>query len=143
MGGDNQVLMKGVEILTPLMNKFGFKFTIINKDANSGDKLIKGIWHKENRKIELSIGDSLESVKYWLNDESIEHEFFLWAVSGKRKVGRYSGNDDNTPDEFTNLHDDIKEYCISFLSGNEKEYERNFIRAKELSKYWKSVNPKR
>ncbi|WP_054029602.1 hypothetical protein [Desulfatitalea tepidiphila] len=141
MKSKSEILSDGTEILKPLMVKNGFQFFVEGKGQSSGGNFAFGSWKKEDRKLEYHFRFSLGLVEYSLCEKSIGHEFFLWALTGQKRIAKYPGSSEDPLDGFRRLFDDLNQYCAVFLSGSDSELEKALQKAEKLKKYWESLSP--
>lgn len=141
MKSQGEILTDGSEILKPLMIKNGFQFSVDGKGQSSGGKFAFGSWTKKNRKLEYHFRFSLGLVEYSLESKSVEHKFFLWALTGEKHKARYPGSSEDPLDGFRRLFDDLNNFCGVFLNGSDTELKKVFQKADELKSYWESLSP--
>ena len=135
------ILRDGSEILKPVMNKHGFSFSIDGAGSSSGGNSAFGSWKKKDRKLEYHFRSSLGLVKYSLSTKTIEHEFFLWAISGEQHKAKYPGSSKDPIDGFHRLRDDLNQFCAVFLTGSDLELTYAIRKAEGLKDYWKALSP--
>jgi hypothetical protein len=141
MKSKDEILTNGSEILKPLMINNGFQFNIDGKGQSSGGNFAFGSWTKKERKLEYHFRYSLGLVKYSLGEKSVEHEFFLWALTGQKRKAKYPGSSEDPLDGFRRLLDDLNQFCTVFLSGPDKELQKALQKAEQLKEYWESLSP--
>jgi hypothetical protein len=135
------ILRDGSEILKPVMNRHGFSFSIDGEGSSSGGNFAFGSWIKKDRKLEYSFPFSLGLVEFSLSTKAIEHEFFLWALSGEKHKAKYPGPSEDPLDGFRRLLDDLNQFCAVFLTGSDLELTYAIRKAEVLKDYWESLNP--
>ena len=135
------ILRDGSEILKPIMNRHGFSFSIDGEGSSSGGNLASGSWINKDRKLEYSFPFSLGLVEFSLGTKTIEHKFFLWALSGEKHKAKYTGPPDDPLDGFRRLLDDLDQFCEVFLTGSDLELTYAIRKAEALKDYWESLSP--
>ena len=135
------ILRDGSEILKPIMNKHGFSFSIDGEGSSSGGNFAFGSWIKKDRKLEYHFRFSLGLVEYSLSTKTIEHEFFLWALSGEKHKAKYPGSSEDPLDGFRRLLDDLNQFCAVFLTGSDLELTYAIRKAEDLKDYWEALSP--
>lgn len=135
------ILAEGADILAPLMIENGFSFSIDAEGHSSGGDFAQGAWRKGNRKLELHFRFSLGLVGYYVGEAGVGHEGYVWAVTGKRRAGRYPGSSTEPLDAFRHLKDDIEEHCSVFLRGTDQELIEIIKKAHDLYRWWQSLPP--
>lgn len=127
--------------MAPVFQRYGFNFTIDGEGQSSGGEFTFGAWRKGNRKFEFHYRHSLGLVNYYLGEESIGHQWYLWAVTGKKHSGSYPGISEDPLDSFNRLKNDIEQYCDIFLQGSDSELLAVINKGRELYEWWKSLSP--
>lgn len=135
------ILCEGSEILKPIMNKHGFAFSIDGEGSSSGGNFVLGSWTKKDRKLEYHFRFSLGLVEYSLGSKKIEHEFFLWALTGEKHKAKYPDSSEDPIDGFRRLLDDRNQFCGVFLTGSDLELTKAIQKAEDLKAYWESLSP--
>ncbi len=112
-----ETLLQGSELLKPLFTKYGFDFVPLDKGKSSGGPFASAEFIRGDRRFEFHLRFSLGMVTYHLGAESISHQEYMCSVLGKPNLSRYPGFSDDPLDSFSNLRDDVENYCIEFLEG--------------------------
>jgi len=141
MNKNLKIIKEGSEILKSILESNGFAFSIDSEGSGSGGQFASASWSKGTRKLEYHFRYSLGLVTYHFENKCIEHEFLIWAFSGRKKVSNYPGYPKSELDGFENLNKDLNEYCSVFLSGSYDELKEKFEKAEELKKYWATLSP--
>ena len=135
------ILHVGSKILKPIMIKNGFSFSVDGEGESSGGNFAYGSWRKSDRKLEYHFRFSLGLVEYSLGTSTIEHEFFMWALTGEKHKAKYPGSSKDPFDGFRRLLDDLKNYGTVFLNGSDLDLRKDIRKAAQLKGYWESLSP--
>lgn len=119
-------LLKGVKLLEPILQPYGFRFILENEGFSSGGHSAGGAFVAGNKRVELHFRYSLGLVSYQIAPHKVNHVDYIPAQGGK---GRYPGFSKKPIDAFKNLADDIKKYGALFLNKETTRFEEL---AKEL-----------
>jgi len=141
MKSRSDIVIEGSEILKPLMSKNGFQFTLDGEGQSSGGQFAFGPWTKNDRKLEYHFRFSLGLVEYSLENKTIEHGFFLWALTGEKRKAKFPGSSEDPTNGFSRLLDDLSNFCGIFLNGTDSELRKTMEKAKEIKVYWESLSP--
>ncbi|WP_157068068.1 hypothetical protein [Desulfosarcina cetonica] len=141
MSNKTDIIQKGADIMAPVFKKYGFVFSIEGEGQSSGGEFAFGSWCKGNRRLEFHYRYTLGLVNYFLGEERIGHQWYLWAVTGKKHSGSYPGNSEDPVDSFSRLKNDIEKYCDIFLQGSDNELLTVIKKGRELYKWWESLPP--
>ena len=135
------ILKTGAEILAPAMTAHGFAFSLGGQGHSSGGDFAFGWWTRRNRRLEMRVRFSLGLVAYHLGGDAVGHEWYIWAVTGKKHLAQYPGTSDDILAAFKHLHADIKQYCGAFLAGSDEELKAIFSKVRELENRWRRMSP--
>jgi len=129
-----QTLNAGVEVLDGLMRSHGFVYRATAAGKSSGGRFAVGKFQRGNRILELHYRYSLGLVTYRVGHLTLSHEDYMWSVLGRRWATNYPGFSKEPLDGFQHLLEDLKLYCVDFLSCPDAAFARHVERAKTLSK---------
>lgn len=92
------VLLKGVDLLRPLLGQAGFTFFISGRGKSSGGDYAQGTFQNGGRTLSLSYRSSLGNVAYSVGTATLTHEDYMWACG---IIAQYPGSssDDLAPFE--------------------------------------------
>jgi len=122
---------KGIKLLDPTLNEFGFRFKLDAPGASSGGRFCAGFYEKENRRLFISVRYSLGCVEYELGSDRIGHADYMRAIGVK---GAYPGFSENTFGAFEHLLQDLQLHADVFLKGSNDEIKKIFTLAKNTPK---------
>jgi hypothetical protein len=114
-------LLAGVEILDPVLQPHGFRFTLEDHAKGSGGWFASGSYTNGDRCLDLHFRQSLGLVTYHIGEDSVDHETYM------RFLGVYGRNEypdfpENPLESFHHLAADIRNYCADFISGNGQQF---------------------
>jgi len=130
----NNILLKGVEILDPIMKRHGFEFVLGKAGRGSGGNFATGKYVKGNRILEIHFRHTLGLVTYHIGRDSLRHEIYMRALLGKNGSNRYPCFSDDPLDGFRALRSDLENYCSDFLEGNGERFRQCLAEARVAKK---------
>jgi len=128
----SEILLRGVEILDPVMRLHGYAFTFREADKGSGGDFAWGEYVRGERRLELHFRRSLGLVAYRGGPSVVQHEHYMRAKLGRNGGNQYPGFSDEPLDGFRHLAHDLEQYASEFLSGSDAEFAAMAVRAKQL-----------
>ncbi|MCQ8129391.1 hypothetical protein [Methylomonas rivi] len=114
-------LEKGVELLRPILEPYGFHFVFESGGNSSGGNFAQGVFVSGNRRLKLSFRWSLGCVEYQVSGQTITHAEYMEAIDKKREAS-YPGFSNMPITAFEHLRSDISQYCGTFVNGNDDEF---------------------
>lgn len=141
MNKEANLLSTGASIMAPVMGPHGFVFSTEGEGHSSGGDFAYGSWQGGNRELRLHFRFSLGLVTYHFHDLSAGHEWYLWAMAGKKQVGKYPRTSNDPLEAFHDLSQDLQAYGTTFLTGSDEELEMILKKANDLQKWWESLSP--
>ena len=130
----NDILLKGVEILDPIMKQHGFEFVWGNAGRSSGGEFASGKYVKGDRILEIHFRHTLGLVTYHIGPDSLRHEIYMRASLGKNGGNRYPCFSDDPLEGFRALRSDLESYCSDFLEGNREKFRQWLAEARAAKK---------
>ena len=116
-----EVLLRGVAVLEPVLTPHGFVFRLKGNGKGSGGHFAFGEFSRENRILELHFRHSLGLVTYHIGNWALNHETYLRYL-GKWQQHKYPGFSDDPLEAFRDLVHDIEAFCEDFLSGSGEKF---------------------
>lgn len=128
------ILLRGVEILDPIMKRHGFEFVLGKAGRGSGGNFASGKYVKDNRILEIHFRHTLGLVTYHIGPDSLRHEIYMRASLGKNGGNRYPCFSDDPLEGFRVLRSDLENYCSDFLEGNREKFRQWLAEARAAKK---------
>lgn len=128
-----EILLKGSELLKPLVTQYGFALRRLSKGKGSGGAFASAEFRRADRRFEFHVRFSLGLVTYHLGSESISHEEYMYSVLGEATLSRYPGFFNDPLEAFRGLRDDMRDYCADFLEGPNEVF---LSRIKDARVHW-------
>jgi hypothetical protein len=109
-------LIKGVQVLQPLLLTKGFQFRFGGAGHGSGGDYAWGEFVRDDRRLELHFRYNLGLVRYHIEDQSASHESYMREL-GAWEQCQYPGFSDDPESAFHGLAHDLT-LAEEFLSGS-------------------------
>lgn len=110
-------LIRGSDLLRPLLMGHGFTYRTLNKGNSSGGQFAAGEFRRGTRRLEFHFRYSLGLVSYHLDSRSMLHQEYMCSVLGRPNASHYPGFSNDPMDAFRDLRLDMEAYCSDFLEG--------------------------
>jgi hypothetical protein len=135
------ILIEGIKILNPFLNKNGFRFTFKEKGRSSGGKYAFGIYSKGNRVIELHYRYGLGLINYSIYNTQLFHTDYMKLLGVKKN--HYPGFSNDPFQAFRDLLYDLENYAGDFISGDGIEFQNladKLLQNPDMFKGFKGLN---
>ena len=132
------ILLKGVEVVNPVMNSAGFRFSFEAQGRGSGGNFAWGRYLRGDRSLDLHFQHSLGLVQYHIGKDTIDHESYMrfLGIYGQSEYPNFSTD---PLDAFACLSRDLAKYCEDFLGGDGKQFREFAMRLKANPKLFKGL----
>lgn len=130
--GTAEIFKRGTQIIAPLLERHSFARENSVFGRSSGGDFASATWARGPRRLELHFRNSLGLVRYHAGEESISHEDYMWAVTGRRWATEYPGFSADPLDGFRHLRADLEDYALVFLDGSDAELSALLCKAMAL-----------
>ena len=131
-------LERGREILDPALTPYGFSFVAKSSEPSSGGAYARGEYVRDDRRLTLSVRESLGEVVYHVGDLRLTHEAYMAAVLGEPASNQYPGFYGDPLDGFRHLRHDLEHYAGAFLRGPDEHFCEIVARAAQQPRAWGS-----
>lgn len=111
-------LQIGREILDPVLEPLGFRFSENLAGKGSGGYFAFAEYSNGDRRLELHFRQSLGLVRYHFGSISLSHEDYMATKLGGRGLSQYPGFSSDPIDGFRHLREDLAAHGGEFLSGD-------------------------
>ncbi len=128
MSSPEDILTEGCAILEPALLQHGFEYVPGVSAKGSGGRFARGRFVRGNRHLDLHVRRALGIVEYHVSEQSLSHEWYMLAATGRR--GAYPGYSSDPIDGFRHLVTDLEAYGQVFLSGTDEQFAGLCERAK-------------
>ncbi len=114
-------LLRGVDLLRPLLSQAGFTFVTTGRGRGSGGEFATGEFKKGDRRLSLSYRHSLGEVTYSVGAATLTHDDYMWACG---IPGQYPGFSTDELAPFEHLKADLTSAGDIFLSQSAAAFDR-------------------
>jgi hypothetical protein len=112
---------RGVELLSPVLVRYGFVYHAGEVDRGSGGLYAHGGFARANRSLEFSVGHALGEVRCRVDAATLFHDNFARAAVGRGQA-RYPGFSDDPLDGFRDLATGLVRFGSVVIAGTTAEF---------------------
>jgi hypothetical protein len=120
--GAQAIMSAGIQLLTPLLERHGFRFEPGASGASSGGAFSSGAFVRGNKRLRLHFRHSLGLVTYEVGEHSLPHSEFVRAQGAPHGANQYPGFSSEPLDGFHHLLHDLERFGEPFLSAPEATF---------------------
>ena len=120
MSSPEDILTEGCAILESALLQHGFEYVPGVSAKGSGGRFARGSFVRGNRRLDLHVRRALGIVEYHVSEQSLSHERYMLAATGRR--GTYPGYSSDPIDGFRHLAADLEAHGQIFLSGTDEQF---------------------
>jgi hypothetical protein len=112
---------RGAELLAAVLEPHGFRYAAGEADRGSGGLFARGVFVRDDRRIEFSARYALGEVLYHAAGATLRHEDYMRVAAGPGQHA-YPGFSADPLDGFRHLASDLARFGTTFLAGSDAEF---------------------